>query len=506
MMLPIAKSPWLDVPSPAPAAALRLFCFPFAGGGPAAFRQWPASLPPAVEIVSVRLPGRESRWGERAFTQMGPLVEQTAAALRPYLDQPFAFFGHSMGALLAYELARLLAREGRPLPLHLFVSGRQAPPFPPARQPMRALPEAEFRAELKRLGGTPREVLENNELMELFSPLLRADFTVVETYQHQAGPPLECPITAFSGLQDPDVERDKFDAWRTLTRAGFQGHWLPGNHFFIQTAATPLLSLMSEALRPLAHRARPPQTWPANADVPALGDDDVHAWSAGLEQPPARLDELRQSLAADEHERAARFFFERDRRHFVAGRGWLREVLGRYLRQAPASLRFKYTAEGKPFLADDASGLRFNLAHSHGLALLAVARGRDVGVDVEYIRADFDADSLAENYFSPREIVALRALPEAKRRTAFFACWSRKEAFLKGIGKGLSLALNCFDVSLEPGAEQALLEVRHHEANSQRWTIRELAPAAGYAAAIAVAGAGWCIKCHQWIAKGEPGA
>ncbi len=453
-------------------------------------------MPNEIELASVRLPGRESRWLEPPFKQLRPLVDALADALRPFFDRPFAFFGHSMGALVAYELTRRLVRDGGPAPLHLFVSGREAPYFPNER-PLRAtMPEAEFRAELKRLGGTPREVLENKEMMDMLTPLLRADFSVIETHVYEAGSPLECPITALGGQDDPDVKREGVEGWRTLTKAAFQTRILPGEHFFIHTAEARVLRLLGDELRTLAARAAPPQTWPLLSEAPPLGSADVHVWSAPLELPDARLQSLRQTLSADEIERAGRFFFERDRRHYIAGRGMMRELLGRYLGQASVVLQFRYTDMGKPYLEE--ADLRFNLAHSHGLAVLAVARGREVGVDVEYVRSDFEAEALVQNFFSPREIAALEKMPERLRRDAFFIGWTRKEAYLKGIGKGLSVSLDGFDVSLDSGADPILLETRHDPAQVARWTLRDLQPAPGYAAALAVEGAGWQSRCGRW--------
>ncbi len=154
-------------------------------------------------------------------------------------------------------------------------------------------------------------------------------------------------------------------------------------------------------------------------------------------------------------------------------------------------MRFAYTTYGKPLLADEtgASGLRFNLTHSHGLALLAVTRGREIGVDVERIRDNLEGEKLAERFFSPREVAALRSLPPELRREAFFHCWTRKEAYIKAVGKGLSLPLDQFDVTLHPGEPAALLATRHDSEEAQRWSMRSLAPGEGYVGALARRGA-----------------
>lgn len=185
---------------------------------------------------------------EPPFTQLTPLVEAVTVALLPYLDQPFAFFGHSMGALVSFEVARLLRKNYQLSPVQLFVSGRRAPQLPNSESPIHALPEAEFLEELRRLNGTPEEVLANAELMEILLPVLRADFAVLETYGYSAEPPLECPITAFGGLQDTEVSCDHLEAWRNQTSAAFSLQMFPGDHFFLHSAQALLLQSLARQL------------------------------------------------------------------------------------------------------------------------------------------------------------------------------------------------------------------------------------------------------------------
>ncbi len=173
---------WLRSPKPNPQASLRLFCFPYVGGGALIFRTWPNSLPATAEVCPVELPGRGTRLKETPFTRLLPLVQALAQALLPHLDKPFAFFGHSMGALISFELTRQLRRLYGLVPLHLFVSAHRAPQLPDPDPPIHTLPEAEFMEELRCLNGTPKEVLEQPELMELMLPILRADFALCETY------------------------------------------------------------------------------------------------------------------------------------------------------------------------------------------------------------------------------------------------------------------------------------------------------------------------------------
>jgi 4'-phosphopantetheinyl transferase len=254
---------------------------------------------------------------------------------------------------------------------------------------------------------------------------------------------------------------------------------------------------------------------PANLNAPAesaaqewrqpppglvLSADEVHVWRASLNHPAEGLERLYGTLTPDERERAARFHFERDRRHYVAARGLLREILSLYLRQSPDSLRFSYTSYGKPYLADECvgAGLRFNLSHSGELALYAVSLRRELGVDIERIRTDVEHAQIAAGFFSGPEVEALRALPAHLQREAFFICWTRKEAYIKGIGEGLSLPLDSFDVSLMPGAPASLLAVRGDAQEAARWTLHALEPGAGYHAALVAEGRDWRLKCWQW--------
>jgi 4'-phosphopantetheinyl transferase len=197
-------------------------------------------------------------------------------------------------------------------------------------------------------------------------------------------------------------------------------------------------------------------------------------------------------------ERAGRFHFARDRDHYTVARAVLRDILGRYLGLAPASLRFKYNPFGKPSLDDGARGVRFNLSHSGGIALYAVALGREVGVDVEQLKDEMDCGGVAERFFSPSEVAALRTLPPEAQKRAFFDCWTRKEAYVKARGDGLSLPLDSFDVSVAPGEPAALLRTRDDACEASRWTLRELSTEPGYAAALAVEGRDWRLRCWRW--------
>ena len=220
-----------------------------------------------------------------------------------------------------------------------------------------------------------------------------------------------------------------------------------------------------------------------------LGNDEVHVWRATLDLPIARVVSLEQTLAADERTRAGRFHYERDRRHFIVARGFLRMILGRYLGRDPRALRFGSNPYGKPSLAAESGGdatLSFNVTHAGGMALYAVTANRAVGIDLEGIRMDVECDSIAEHFFSPRERGMLRAVPSAQRPEAFFHCWTRKEAYVKARGLGLSIALDQFDVSVSVAEPAALLQTREEGQESSHWSLHDLPVGEGYVAALAV--------------------
>ena len=237
-------TPWLSIQQPNPNAAMRLFCFPYAGGGAAIYRDWHKSFPSTIEVCPVQLPGHGERIKDPLFSQINPLAEATAEALLPFFDKPFAFFGHSMGALISYELAHWLRRERAVAPANLFVAAHTAPHLRNRGVISYNLPHDEFIEELRRLKGTPQQVLDHPELMELMVPLLRADFEICETYPGSTAPPLECSITAFGGVDDVEVPPEKIEPWREHTTGHFSFHTLPGDHFFIHTAQPDIIRIV----------------------------------------------------------------------------------------------------------------------------------------------------------------------------------------------------------------------------------------------------------------------
>ena len=212
------------------------------------FRNWPRYLPSEIEVCAVQYAGRGSRLAEPLGEDVVDVMNGIYADLQPFLKKPFAFFGHSMGALVSYEFARRLQREKQPEPFQLFVSGCTGPQVRYIDEPTYDLPEPEFIAELERLQGTPAEVLENAELMQLMMPIIRADFKASQTYKYIPGPPLECPIRAFGGLKDEMVTREKVEAWSEHTTGSFRAQMLPGDHFFLNTSQSLLTRIIAQEL------------------------------------------------------------------------------------------------------------------------------------------------------------------------------------------------------------------------------------------------------------------
>jgi medium-chain acyl-[acyl-carrier-protein] hydrolase len=250
-------SVWIKSPKPNRKAKLRLFCFPYAGGGALTFRTWPASLPPDIEVCSIHLPGHESRLREPAFDRLAPLVDALMPELVPFMDRPFAFFGHSMGALIGFEVASRLRSSNAPPPEQMFVSGRRAPQLPTSERRTFELPEPEFIEELRRLNGTPHEVLEHPELLQLMLPILRADFAICQDYFYVPDQPFAFPITALGGLEDHEVTRNHLQAWREQTSGAFKLRMFEGDHFFLISSARLLFQLLSDELAGLLRKTAP---------------------------------------------------------------------------------------------------------------------------------------------------------------------------------------------------------------------------------------------------------
>ncbi|MCG6137939.1 MAG: alpha/beta fold hydrolase [Nostoc sp. LLA-1] len=249
------SSKWISYPKPNPQADLRLFCFPHAGGNSGIYSSWAKYLPKNVEVCLIELPGHGSRLKEVAYDRLQPLVEAISSVLMPcLLETPFAFFGHSMGALISFELAIQLRKLYCKKPIHLFVSGCRAPQTFCEISPIDTLCDVGFIEQVSKYGGLPDEVLQNSEFMELILPTLRADFNLIASYTYVPELPLDCPMTIFSGLQDISINYTHLKSWQQHTKSAFTIQMFPGNHFFIRSHQHLLLALLSKILQNLVEQ------------------------------------------------------------------------------------------------------------------------------------------------------------------------------------------------------------------------------------------------------------
>ncbi len=229
-----------------------------------------------------------------------------------------------------------------------------------------------------------------------------------------------------------------------------------------------------------------------------ISKDHVHVWYVSLDQSESLLQLLAQTLSDEEHKRAERFHFRKDRDHFIVARGVLRDILSHYLKREPEDLFFRYNEYGKPMLAKNSGRLSFNVSHSGDVALYAVTCGREVGIDVEQIRPDFAEEPIANRFFSPAEVAVFSDLAAPEKKEAFFSCWTRKEAFIKATGKGVSFGLDNFDVSLAPDKPAALLSIKGDMKKARGWSLKNLNIKPDYKAALAVEGHDWRLQSWQW--------
>lgn len=237
--------------------------------------------------------------------------------------------------------------------------------------------------------------------------------------------------------------------------------------------------------------------WYLQSKVIRLSSNEIHVWRTSLDMDACGIHSLHQTLSKDEQQRAALFHFQKDREHFIVARGLLREILSRYLDQKPNDISFCYNQHGKPALHTHGQELlHFNISHSHGLALYAIT-SRPIGVDIERIRTNFPHSEIAEKFFSPQENAMLRSLPPNLQPKAFFTCWTRKEAYIKATGKGLSIPLNQFEVSLLPGPA-VLLSIKNDIEAASHWLLQDLNPGPDYVAALAIKKHDWQLKYWTW--------
>lgn len=241
-----SNSRWFESLSRNGAALIRLFCFPYAGGNAHVFREWQRHFGPEVDVCLVHLPGRARRIGEPPRTRLQPLVQELSDAIRADLGLPFAFYGHSMGALISFELVRELRRRKWPLPIHLYISACRSPIKVRSVPPKFNLPLEEFMTELQKLNGTPKEFFDCPQIQRAILPLLRADFELTDTYEYVAESPLNCPITLYGASADHLAPLESLSAWEFETSAQYRMRLFGGGHFFIQSHKTEFVATLRQ--------------------------------------------------------------------------------------------------------------------------------------------------------------------------------------------------------------------------------------------------------------------
>lgn len=251
------SSKWTMAFKPNPQARMRLFCVPYAGAGASAYRDWHASIRDDVEVVGVQLPGRENRFSEPHLGSIDEIVDQLIQVISNHADKPFVLFGHSMGALVSFELTRAFQRLRGLAPRHLIVSGTRAPCCPRRDEPIHQLDDDAFLEKIKCFNGTPKSLLQDVEMMKLFTPLLRADFGVAESYRYEDRGPIWCPVTVMGGDEDEGVSLEDLRAWSTVCRSSCDQHVFSGDHFFIHKHKAAVTDLINGVFDGLLSRRKP---------------------------------------------------------------------------------------------------------------------------------------------------------------------------------------------------------------------------------------------------------
>lgn len=241
-------SKWFVRPVKKSDCEMRIFCFPYAGGSATTFLPWVKSLPSWIELVAVQPPGRSSRLFDPPYTQMDSLIDDLISSFANLTDKPYVFYGHSLGSRIAFELSKRCQSMGLALPIHFIASGSRAPFIPCREEHIFDLPEEEFIEELKQLNGTPEEVLDNQELMSLLLPALRADFQIADTYCSD-GTQVDCPVTVLSGSADTDIKHTDLESWGKVFKKLESLEILQGGHFFIESNVEAVLKIVNRVIR-----------------------------------------------------------------------------------------------------------------------------------------------------------------------------------------------------------------------------------------------------------------
>lgn len=433
-----------------------------------------------MTVEPVHLPRRQDRIDEQS--RLTP--QDVATAIAGRVRTPYALYGHSMGARLAFEVVRELRRRGAPLPVCLFVGAAHAPHVPEPLARLADMSEGDVIEQLIARAGAPAELRDDPDVRELVLPALRADFEWIKSYRFRTEPPLPLPIVACAGADDRVLPPTAMLAWARHSAVGLGLHTVPGNHLFLQSAPDLLTRLLAAELSTAMNGTA------AAGPIERPADDEVQVWLAPLDRLPEHC-AARAELSPRERERAAAFRHERDRHRFVGRSVVLRRLLRRYGADV-GTAELPTGPHGKPYVAAPAD-LRFSLSHSDGLVLVAVTRRHEVGVDVERIRPMADIDAFCDGALDQDERAELAAASEDAQLPLALKIWTAKEAVLKATGDGLGVEPSAFGFTGQsPGAAwQARAGPGLERLGS--WRVTHL-PLDGAIGAVAVALDGWRLR------------
>jgi surfactin synthase thioesterase subunit/phosphopantetheinyl transferase len=432
-------------------------------------------LPSSLDVCAVHLPGRESRVAEPPGIDIAELAQAIAHRAG---DQPFAVFGHSMGARLGFEVARELRRTGQRLPRQLFVSGCRPPHMDIPLKRIARLSDDEFCDKLAAMGGTPPGVFASAELRALVLPVLRADFVMVESYRYRPEPPLPVPIVAFAGAHDPEADPCDVAGWAGHSTQSTRQYTLPGEHFFLHSERAELHRMLS------AHLGGTPSR------DDELAEDEVFVIDARLDELPELCAAVGE-LSPSEERRVGSFRRPRDADRFVGRSALLRRTLRRFGVDLGLA-EFKRGAGGKPVVP----GLQFNATHSDGVALVAVTAAREVGIDVERRVAMRDLDAFLDGGLDDDERTEFSYLPDDELLDAALHTWTAKESVLKATGDGLAVDPSAFGFADQHGRVWRA-ETRPGYERLAGWRVRHL-ELAGAIGAVALETGDWRLRYETW--------
>ncbi len=470
-----------------------LFLVPPPGDQVFCFRELVDRLPPEVSCYGLEAPGLDGVGEPLARLQdIAAVLVERVCRVQP--AGPYRLCGFCQGGLLAYEIARQLTALDRPVALLALLNTLSPDAARGADASADDTPPIDWRL----AAAVAKRFASGAGVTEIIRRVRRAGAEASGSY---VALPYPGRVVLFKTTGDPAWSARPADGgWNELARGGVQTHTFPCRH--LELLKEPHVCDVARAMqRCIGSRAAVRE--PAWADPPRLlelGATEAHVWRVPLDVHPDVVDRLAGVLSDDERARADRYRFPEHRRRFIVRRGVLRTILARYLGTSPGTLRFQYTSHGKPSLAGGTgpAAIEFNLAHSAELALVAVTRGKPVGVDLERTDARDDRDRIAEEFFCAAEAEALRSLPPEVRTAAFFNCWTRKEAVLKALGTGLSLPLKDVEVSIAPGRPARLLSISGDARAASGWRLYDLSPGSGWAAALAVEDGVKDIACFDW--------